>query len=110
MDKYRVIVNGESFEVEVEDVNGHGQQVFQPQMVADPAPVGGHRIEAILPGTILEIEVVVGQMVEQGDVLLILEAMKLENEVKTDISGKVKEILVEKGATVNRGAPLIIIE
>lgn len=131
--KYRVSVNTEVFEVVVEDISGNtnmpnGQRAFQPQLVtADkpvtnqrlptargpvspkPASVDGH-IQASLPGTIMNIEVTVGQKVDKGDLLLILEAMKMENEVISDISGHVKEILVEKGATVLAGAQLVVIE
>ena len=131
--KYRVSVNTEVFEVVVEDISGNtnmpnGQRAFQPQLVtADkpvtnqrrptargpvspkPASVEGH-IEAPLPGVIMDIGVAVGQKVDKGDLLLILEAMKMENEVTADCSGHVKEILVEKGTTVLAGALLVVIE
>ncbi|MDR9786376.1 MAG: biotin/lipoyl-containing protein [Peptococcaceae bacterium MAG4] len=62
-----------------------------------------------MPGTILEIKVNVGDTVSIGQVLLILEAMKMENELTSDKAGTVKEIKVTKGQAVNGGDPLIII-
>ena len=63
----------------------------------------------LMPGNILKVNVVVGQAVKEGDVLVILEAMKMENEIMAPQNGTVTQILVDKGATVETGAPLVCI-
>jgi biotin carboxyl carrier protein len=67
-------------------------------------------VTAPMVGKILEVHVKVGSSVKEGDLLLIFEAMKMENEIYAPISGVVKEIKVSKGKEVNRGDPLVIIE
>ncbi|MBM4174648.1 MAG: acetyl-CoA carboxylase biotin carboxyl carrier protein subunit [Ignavibacteria bacterium] len=67
-------------------------------------------IKAPMPGLISKLKVVVGQEIQVGESLLILEAMKMENELKSPIDGVVKQINVELGATINKNAPLITIE
>lgn len=59
-----------------------------------------------MPGTINAVKVTSGQQVKKGDVLFILEAMKMENEIYADKDGKVGQVFVQKGASVNTGAPL----
>ena len=141
MRKFRVNVNGETFEVEIEEVGGTSQ-VTQNAPVSTPAPAAptaqpksepvqqtaapqkpkeeakpaakaptgdGEQVTAPLPGTILDLKVKPGENVEAGDVLLVLEAMKMENEVVAPVGGTVQEILVEKGATVNSGDVLATI-
>ena len=77
---------------------------------AAPAPVaGGEKINAPMPGNILEVKVATGASVKKGDVLIILEAMKMENEIMAPCDGTVKQVLVNKGATVNSGDPLVVI-
>ena len=77
---------------------------------AAPAPVaGGEKINAPMPGNILEVKVATGASVKKGDVLVILEAMKMENEIMAPCDGTVKQVLVNKGATVNSGDPLVVI-
>jgi len=131
--KFRVTVNGELYEVEVEEMGGTSQTVRQtakapvsaPKPAAAPAKAApapkpaapkpaaptaaGEQVAAPLPGTVLDIKVSVGQQVNEGDVLIILEAMKMENEVTASTSGEVKEILAEKGATVGSGDTLVVI-
>ena len=70
----------------------------------------GTKINAPMPGKILSIKVSVGQAVKRGDVLMILEAMKMENEIQTPVDGKVAAIAVSEGANVNAGVALISIE
>jgi biotin carboxyl carrier protein len=72
-------------------------------------PAGGQSVEAPMPGTILDIKVSEGDTVANGDVLLILEAMKMENEIMSPAAGKVVSINVNKGASVNSGDVLIVI-
>ena len=64
-------------------------------------------MKAPLPGVINAVKVTVGQTVKKGDVLIILEAMKMENEITAETNGKVSKIFVQKGATVETGAPLV---
>ena len=62
-----------------------------------------------MPGTILKVNVTAGQSVKAGDIMFILEAMKMENEIMAPCDGTVKQVLVNKGATVNSGDPLVVI-
>ena len=69
----------------------------------------GEVVKSPMPGNILKINVSLGQKVNEGDALLILEAMKMENEVVAPKSGTIAQIIVSKGAVVETGAPLIVI-
>ncbi len=71
--------------------------------------VGGV-IKAAMPGTVMSIKVKVGDLVKEGDVVLTLETMKMENPIKANKDGKIKEIRVQPGKFVNVGDPLIVIE
>ena len=62
-----------------------------------------------MPGNILKVNVAVGQAVKEGDVLVILEAMKMENEIMAPKAGTITQVLVSKGSTVDTNAPLIVI-
>ena len=111
MKKYRVNVNGTVFEVEIEEMTGApaAPAVAAAAPAAPAAPAGGEKITAPMPGTILKVNVTQGQAVKAGTVLCILEAMKMENEIMTSKDGTVTQILVSKGATVDTGAPLVVI-
>lgn len=77
-----------------------------------PAPTGGpggKSVKAPMPGSVLEVKVSVGDEVKEGDVLLVLEAMKMENELTASQAGSVSEVLVKKGDTVNSGDPLVVL-
>ena len=79
---------------------------------AAPAPAAvaaGDAVKSPMPGNILKILVTQGQQVKEGDVLIILEAMKMENEIVATKSGSVAQILVTKGQVVETGSPLIVI-
>ena len=85
-----------------------------PAAAAPAAPAGaalaaGEVVKSPMPGNILKINVSNGQKVNEGDVLLILEAMKMENEVVATKAGTVAQIVVAKGAVVETGAPLVVI-
>ena len=81
-----------------------------PAAPAAPVVTGaGEPVTAPMPGTILKVNVTQGQAVKAGTVLCILEAMKMENEIMTSKDGTVTQILVSKGATVDTGAPLVVI-
>jgi len=128
MRKFIINVNGNSYEVEVEEVGGASQQVSRPApKAATPAaapaapkaapaaaPVaasaGQEVIESPMPGNIWKILVKEGQEVKSGDVLLILEAMKMENEILAPRDGKVASITTSEGSAVNTGDKLVIMD
>lgn len=131
MKKFNITVNGKSYEVEVEELGGVASApvsrpaapaapvVSAPKAApapaaapkAAPAPVAGDGevVASPMPGTILDIKVNVGDTVASGTVLLILEAMKMENEIMAPVAGTVKSISVSKGASVNSGDVLVVI-
>ncbi|MCI8633270.1 MAG: biotin/lipoyl-binding protein [Lachnospiraceae bacterium] len=119
MKKYRVNVNGADYEITLEALKD-GED-FAPKAAAPAAPAaapaapvaapaGGEKITSPMPGTILSVNVAAGDSVQEGTVLLILEAMKMENEIMAPRAGKVVSVQVEKGATVESGAVLVVIE
>ncbi len=111
---YKVKVNGKVYEVELESVTENDAKVEAPKQEAPKAaPVAndgnGTELKAPLQGTILKINVAVGDTVKKGQAVIILEAMKLENEVVAPCDGVVKNILVSKGQSVNNQDALLII-
>ena len=129
--KYKVTLNGRTYEVEVEA--GKAMLLAEYEAVA-PAPVAaapvaapaavapaaaapaapavtgaGEAVNAPMPGNILKVNVANGQAVKEGDVLVVLEAMKMENEIMAPKNGTVTQVLVQKGSTVDTGAPLVVI-
>ena len=117
----RVEVNGTPYTVELEKQNkpkikpvvrtASTSPAAPPAAVTRPASVGSKAgIKSPLPGVILEIKVKEGDMVKRGQTLLILEAMKMENDIKADRDGKVTSIKVSKGESNLEGTDLIIIE
>ena len=112
MKKYRVNVNGTVYEVELEEITGAAPAAAAP--VAAPAaapvaaaPAGGEKICSPMPGTILAVNVKPGQAVKRGDVLVVLEAMKMENEIMAPNDGTVGKVNVAKGQSVQSGATLL---
>ena len=119
----RVNVNGKQFEVEMkEPAKPKAKAVHDtPPTAAAPAAkpaaakpaasaaTGGKKIMAPLPGTITEVKVSVGQSVKEGDTVIILEAMKMQNNIEAEATGTITSILVEKGDTVMEGATLLTI-
>ena len=104
MKKYRVNVNGTVFEVEIEEMTGApAAPAAAPAPAAPAAPAGGEKITAPMPGTILAVNVANGSAVKKGDVLMILEAMKMENEIMAPCDGAVTSVAVTKGASVESG-------
>lgn len=111
MKVYKVKVNGKVYEVELESVTESAAHISAP-VEAPKAPVAsgnGSNLTAPMAGTILEIKVKVGDIVKEGDVVCILEAMKLENEVIANASGVIKSIAVAKGDSVSNGQLLVVI-
>ncbi len=129
--KYKVTLNNRTYEVEVEAGRAmliDEYEAYAPAPIAPAAPVAaapvaaapaaaapavsvaaGEVVKSPMPGNILKINVSLGQKVNEGDALLILEAMKMENEVVAPKSGTIAQIIVSKGAVVETGAPLIVI-
>lgn len=111
---YKVKVNGKVYEVELEEVKEVAGSIAAPAAApaaAAPAPTtGGAKVPAPMAGKILDVKVAVGQKIAKGDVVVILEAMKLENEIRSPLDGTVKAIVAAKGAMVNNGDALIVLE
>ena len=125
----RVTVNGVKYDVEIE--GGKASVVKKPAVVAAPEATGlsvtpktpiatkpaapaaaasGLKVACPLPGTILTINVKEGDTVSAGQTLLVLEAMKMENNIDAERGGVVKQVLVQAGATVMEGDVLLVIE
>lgn len=90
----------------VAETSAPTQTVTSAAPAAAPQSAGANSVTAPMPGTINAVKVTSGQQVKKGDVLFILEAMKMENEIYADKDGKVGQVFVQKGASVNTGAPL----
>lgn len=119
MAKYRVNVNGEMFEVEVELMDAAAPApVAAPAPAATPAPAAapapvangdGAKVECPMPGTILSVNVKEGDAVKKGQVLFVLEAMKMENEIMAPCDGTITSVGTSKGSSVDSGAVLCTI-
>ena len=124
MRKFNITVNGVAYEVEVEEVAAGESTAPKAAPAAAPkaapaakpaapkaaAPVAaGTQVKAPMPGTILDVKVSQGKAVKKGDILLILEAMKMENEILAPQDGAVAQVNVSKGASVNSGDVLVVL-
>ena len=131
--KYKVTLNGRTYEVEVEAGKAMcvaEYEAYAPAAAPVAAPVaaapvaaapaaapaaggvtvsGGESVNAPMPGNILKVNVSVGQTVKEGDLLVVLEAMKMENEIFAPKSGTVAQVLVQKGSTVDTGATMVVL-
>ena len=131
--KYKVTLNGRTYEVEVEAGKAMLLDEYEavvPSAPAAPAaapaaaapvaapaaapaaaaaPVAGEAVTAPMPGNILKVNVTAGQAVKEGDLLVVLEAMKMENEIFAPKSGTVAQVLVQKGSTVDTGATMVVL-
>ena len=115
MKKYNITVNGNTYEVLVEEADASTPVTYSAPVaapVAAPkaapkaaAPVAGGavKVSAPMPGTILAVKVSAGQQVKKGDVICVLEAMKMENDIPAPQDGVIASINVQKGASVNAG-------
>ena len=111
MKKYKVNVNGTAYEVEIEEMTGAPAAAPVAAPAAAPVASGaGESITSPMPGNILAVNVAAGDMVKKGQVLMILEAMKMENEIMAPRDGKVTAVAVAKGAAVESGALLCTIQ
>lgn len=113
---YKVTINGKSYEVSVErtdapaaaPVAAPAAPVAKP--AAQPIPQGAETVKAPMPGTINAINVAAGDVVKKGQTLLILEAMKMENEIVAPHDATVASISVSKGASVSAGDVLLTLK
>lgn len=121
MKKYIVTVNGKKYEVEVEEALSSSETLREAPVVKEVTkeetvkefvkPTSGNQvIKAPMPGTILNVKINEGQTVKRGDVLFILEAMKMENEIMAGEDGKVTKVAVTKGTQVNTDDILAVLE
>ena len=124
MKKFNITVNGTSYEVEVEEVKAAGGAAPKaaapapkaapaaapaPKKAATAAGAGEHSIDSPMPGKVVKLVASEGQAVKAGDVLLILEAMKMQNEITADADGTVKTFNVAAGQSVKAHESLVII-
>lgn len=113
MNAYKVTLNGKVYEFTIEKINKEDIKPAEaPKTAATPAapaaPVAGNgeKVVSPMPGTILSVNVTAGQAVKKGDVLFILEAMKMENEIMAPADGTIAAVSTTKGASVEAGALL----
>ena len=106
MKKYRVTVNGTAYEIELEELTGAAASAAPasapavsaaPTAPVAPAPAGGEKVSSPMPGTILSINVSTRDSVKKGQVLMILETMKMENEIMCPCDGKIASVNTSKG-------------
>ena len=116
MKKYRVTVNGTAYEIELEELTGAAPAPAAATAAPAPAPAptaapaGGEQVTSPMPGTILSINVAAGDTVKRGQVLMVLEAMKMENEIMCPCDGKIASVNTSKGASVESGTLLCVIQ
>ena len=112
MKKYKVTVNGTVYEITLEEIDAASVNTA-PAATATSAPApssaGGEVVTAPMPGNILDVKETNGASVKKGDVLMILEAMKMENEIIAPCDGTVKSVNATKGGSVETGAELCVI-
>ncbi|MBE6853885.1 MAG: biotin/lipoyl-binding protein [Ruminococcus sp.] len=123
MKRFNITVNGKSYDVAVEEItDGSAPVQAAPAAAPAPAPAAapspapaaaageGTKVTAPMPGNILDVKVNVGDSVTKGQVLLVLEAMKMENDIVAPCDGKVTSVIAKKGDTVNASDTLATIQ
>ena len=119
MKRYNITVNGKTYDVAVEEAGQSSAPVVAaPVAAAAPAPaaapaapaVSGTEVNSPMPGTVLDVKVKVGDTVENGTPIIVLEAMKMENDVVAPVAGKVASINVKKGDTLESGTLIAVIQ
>lgn len=124
MRRFHITVNGKAYDVSVDEVGGAAPSIAPAAPAAPaaaPAPkaapaaapaaaAGATKVNAPMPGTIMDIKVKAGDSVKEGDVLMVLEAMKMENDIVAPAAGKVAGIHVNKGDSVNSNDLLVSIQ
>ncbi len=109
MKKFHITVNGTAYEVDVEEIGAAAPAAAAAAPAAAPvaAPAGATAITCPMPGTIIDIKVNPGDAVAEGQLLVVFEAMKMENEIVAPCAGTVASINVNKGDSVDTGAVLL---
>ena len=120
--KYKVTLKGKTYEVEVDQGEAmilDEYEAYAPAPAAAPAApaapaaapvaVAGEQVVSPMPGTMVKINVAAGKAVKSGDVLAVLEAMKMENEIMAPHDATVVQVLVDVGAKVDTGTPIIVL-
>jgi len=106
---WKATVEGETFIVEVEGEGDTAQPIAKPKRSGKKRKKSG-TVSSSIPGKVITVEVELGQEVAEGDVVLILEAMKMQNEVAAPISGTITEINCKSGENIQANLPLVVIE
>lgn len=116
MKRFNITVNGKAYDVAVEELDSSAPVSAPAPVKTAPAPApaptaagAGEKVTAPMPGTILDVKAAVGDAVKKGQVIMILEAMKMENDIVAPCDGKVTSVLTSKGANVNSGDALATI-
>lgn len=116
MKRFNITVNGKAYDVAVEEIGAGTKPAAVPVQTAAPAApaaapaAGGTAVKSPMPGNILEVKVNAGDTVAEGQVLMVLEAMKMENDIVAPKAGTVASVNVKKGDGVNRDDLLATIQ
>ena len=103
----KVTVNGQAYQVEVPQTKAQGPRLAKTPATAEAQTGGTKNVNSELPGTVTKINVAAGQRVKRGDVLLVVEAMKMANDIVSEVDGTVQRVAVTQGQSVNQGDLLV---